>query len=84
MMDNVQNYGSHINIPSLQTYTDIINIGRPLSSGMLSRRCQLKMSSGTLYGVALARTDVSENLSSPSSGLFKLIGFHSCIGVETL
>jgi hypothetical protein len=36
------------------------------------------MSSDTLYLVALARTDVSENVSSPSSG------FHSCVTVELL
>jgi hypothetical protein len=42
------------------------------------------MSSETLYPVALARTDVSENLLSPSSRFLKLIGFHSCITMETL
>jgi hypothetical protein len=44
-----------------------------MSSGMLSRRCQLRMSSGTFYRVALVRTDVLENVSSPSSGFLKLI-----------
>jgi hypothetical protein len=34
------------------------------------------MSSGTLYHVTLARTDVSEKVSSASSGFFKLIGFY--------
>jgi hypothetical protein len=47
---------------------------------MFSRRCQLRMSSGTLYRVELARTDVSKNASSPCSGLIKLIRFYRCIG----
>jgi hypothetical protein len=34
--------------------------------------------------VALARTDVLENVSSPSSGVLRLIDFHDCITVETL
>jgi hypothetical protein len=42
-----------------------------------------EMSSGTLYRVALVETDVSENLSSPSSGFLKQIGFHNCITVGT-
>jgi hypothetical protein len=37
------------------------------------------MSSGTLYRVALVKTDVSENVSPPSSGLLRVIGFHSCV-----
>jgi hypothetical protein len=41
------------------------------------------MSSGTLCRVALLRSDVSENLLSPSSGFLKLTGFHSCVTVET-
>jgi hypothetical protein len=42
------------------------------------------MSSGTLCRVALFRTNVSGNVLSPSSGVHGLIGFHSCITVETL
>jgi hypothetical protein len=42
------------------------------------------MASGALYRVVLVRTDVSENLSSRCSGFLKLIGFHSCIAVQTL
>jgi hypothetical protein len=38
-----------------------INGRRTLSFGMFSRRYQLKISSGTLYRVALVRTVVSEN-----------------------
>jgi hypothetical protein len=34
-----------------------------------------------LYRVTLVRTDVSENVSSPSSGFFGLIGFHGSITV---
>jgi hypothetical protein len=37
------------------------------------------MPSGTLYCVAVFRTDVSENVSSQSSGFLRLIGFHSCV-----
>jgi hypothetical protein len=33
------------------------------------------MSSMTLYYVALFQTNVSENISSPSSGVLRLIGF---------
>jgi hypothetical protein len=36
------------------------------------------MSSGTLHRVTVFRTDVSENVPSPSLGVFGLIGFHSC------
>jgi hypothetical protein len=43
-----------------------------------------KISSGTSYHVALARTDFSENLSLPFPGSLKLTGFHSCITMETL
>jgi hypothetical protein len=39
-----------------------------MHSGILSRRYQLYMSSGTLYRVALVRSDVSEKI-SPSFGL---------------
>jgi hypothetical protein len=39
---------------------------------MLSRRCELKMPSWTLYRVALACTDVSENVSSPFSSIFDI------------
>jgi hypothetical protein len=35
---------------------------------------ELKMPSGTSYRVALVRTDVSENISSPFSGSFTVIG----------
>jgi hypothetical protein len=44
----------------------------------------LKMPSVTLYRVALVRPDVSENVSSASSGVFRLIDVHSCVIVETL
>jgi hypothetical protein len=37
-----------------------------------------------LYRVTVAGTDVSENISLPSSGSLKVIGFHSCITVESL
>jgi hypothetical protein len=43
--------------PKQHIVSIIINIRRPLPSGMLSRWCQLKMSSGTVYHVALVRTD---------------------------
>jgi hypothetical protein len=62
----------------------IIKVRRPLSSGMLSQRYQLKILSGTLYRVALFRTDVSENTLPPSSGAFRLRGLHSSITVETV
>jgi hypothetical protein len=42
------------------------------------------MPSGTLYRVALVRTDVSENALSPSSEFFGVICFHSCVSVESL
>jgi hypothetical protein len=42
------------------------------------------MSSGTLYRVAQVRTNVSENISSPSSGFLKVITFHSCVIMESL
>jgi hypothetical protein len=42
------------------------------------------MSSGTLYCVALFRTDVSENVLYPSSGVLRLNGFHIYITLETL
>jgi hypothetical protein len=45
---------------------------------------QLEMLSGTLYRVALVPTDVSENISPLSSGILRVIGFHSCVMVETL
>jgi hypothetical protein len=51
---------------------------------MLSSRYQLKMLSGTLYSVALVRTDVSDNISPPSSGLLWVIEFHNCLTVESL
>jgi hypothetical protein len=34
--------------------------------------------------VVLVITDVSENMSPPSSGFLKVIGFHSCVNVESL
>jgi hypothetical protein len=40
---------------------------------MISRRYQLKVSSGTLYRVAIFRTDVSEKVLPPSSGILRLI-----------
>jgi hypothetical protein len=42
------------------------------------------MSSRTLYRLAVAQTYVSENVSSPSSRLLRVIGFHGCITVEKL
>jgi hypothetical protein len=42
------------------------------------------MPSGTLYCLALVRTDVSENILPPSSGFLTVIGFHSCVTVESL
>jgi hypothetical protein len=42
------------------------------------------MSSCTWYRVALAWTDVSENVLSPSSGFFKTDNFHRCVTVKTL
>jgi hypothetical protein len=47
-----------------ENIASIIKVRRTLSSEMLSRRYQLKMSSGTLYRVALFRTDVSETIRS--------------------
>jgi hypothetical protein len=55
---------------------------RTLSSGMSSFRYQLWMLSGNLYREGLVRTDVSETVSSPSSGLLKAIEFHSCVTVQ--
>jgi hypothetical protein len=40
--------------------------------------------SGSLYHVALVRTDVSENISPPSSGFLRVIGAHSCGTVQSL
>jgi hypothetical protein len=42
------------------------------------------MPSEALYHVALVRTDVSENVSSPSSVFFGITGFHSCVAMESL
>jgi hypothetical protein len=42
------------------------------------------MSSGTLYHVAVVRTNVSENISPPSSGFLRVRGFHSCVTMESL
>jgi hypothetical protein len=42
------------------------------------------MLSGTLYRVALVRTEVSENMSPPFSGYLRLIEFHSYVTVESL
>jgi hypothetical protein len=62
----------------------IISGRKALPSGMLSRRCELKMPSGTSHRVTLVLTDVSENLQSQSSVLFTVIGFHRCVTVESL
>jgi hypothetical protein len=51
---------------------------------MLSQLHQLKMSSGTLYHVALFQTEISENVSSPASGVLRLIGFHSFHSASTV
>jgi hypothetical protein len=42
------------------------------------------MFSGTLYHVALFRTDVSKNVLPSSSGVLRLIVFQNCITVERL
>jgi hypothetical protein len=42
------------------------------------------MLSGTLYRVALVRSDVSEKVSSPYSVFLRVIGFHNCFTVESL
>jgi hypothetical protein len=55
-----------------------------LSSGVLSQRHQLQTSAGTLHSVPLVRTDVSENVSPPSSGFLRVTGIHSCITVASL
>jgi hypothetical protein len=39
---------------------------------------------GTVCHVALVRTDISEDISSPSLGFLSVIGFHSCVTVETI
>jgi hypothetical protein len=44
----------------------------------------LKTPSGTLCPVELVRTEVSEDVLSPSSGVLRLIGFHCSITVETI
>jgi hypothetical protein len=47
--------------------------------------CMLVIKDVFMDRVAIARRDISENVLSPSSGLFKcLIRFHSCITAETL
>jgi hypothetical protein len=65
------------------TILKIIKVQRTLSSGTLMLDDGV-MSSAALYCVALFQTDVLENVQSPSSGVLMLIGFHSCITVETL
>jgi hypothetical protein len=62
-------------VTSLSLPTEGHNVGRPLSSVKLSRWCQLKMAFWTWYRLALVSTDVSENTSSPSSGLLKFYRF---------
>jgi hypothetical protein len=42
------------------------------------------MSSGTLYLVAVVRTDISGNITPPSSGFLRVRGLHSCVTVESL
>jgi hypothetical protein len=42
------------------------------------------MPSGTLYHVALIQPDVSENASPLSSGFFRMLGFNSCVDMESL
>jgi hypothetical protein len=49
---------------SISKHVSALNIGRQLSSGMLSWKYQLKMSSWTWYCVALVWTNVSANVSS--------------------
>jgi hypothetical protein len=52
--------------------------------GVFSRKYQLYMSSGTLYHVALVRTNISENILPPSAGFLGVIAFHSCVTMESL
>jgi hypothetical protein len=42
------------------------------------------MPSGILYHIVLVRTEVSENISLPSSGFVGVIQFHSYVSVESL
>jgi hypothetical protein len=42
------------------------------------------MPSRTLYRVAIVRADVSEDISSTSSGFLRVIGLHSCVTVKLL
>jgi hypothetical protein len=42
------------------------------------------MSSGSFHLVAVVRTDVSDNISPPSSGFLTMIGFHNCVTVGSL
>jgi hypothetical protein len=53
------------------------------SQGRL-RSCLLTMLSGTLYRVTLVRADVSENVSSASSGVLRVIIIIIIIGTTTL
>jgi hypothetical protein len=50
---------------------------------MLSRRYQLKLPSGTVYHVALVRTDVSEKVSSALSGVLKARLFSTYFELRT-
>jgi hypothetical protein len=52
-----------------------------MSSGILSRSYQLQMPSGTLYHVAVVRTDVSEKVSSQFSGSLRVISQYCCRGI---
>jgi hypothetical protein len=42
------------------------------------------MRSGTVYRVVRVRTDVSENISPPSSWFLRVMCFQSCVTVESL
>jgi hypothetical protein len=50
---------------------------------MHSWQNQLQMSSGTLYHLVLIRTDVSENISPPSSGFLTVTALDSCVTMES-
>jgi hypothetical protein len=54
------------------------------SYGQLVWILLLWMPSGILCRVALVITDVSENISPPSSAILMVIGFHSCVTFEVL
>jgi hypothetical protein len=70
-------FGPNVFLTILFSNIIIIKVRRTRSSGIFSTRYQLNMRFGTLYRVALFRIDVSENVLCPSSGVSRLMGFHS-------